>query len=274
MRDILLALVNSDGSCRRRPRSELLHRAPPGSREAGRQLIDRLVERRVIVAMQDDERDDARSGWCSRLVLWPEFCVGSALAAPRQRAAPRQGNRTASQPVPRSFGEPGTKSGPPIDERYIICEWQRIDPGADASAIDYLAGLLAVLHQREAIIEIDRAEAMELEQDEQGRRRPVDRRVRSSMQGDELIAPVIDPTEEEVSSRVDGLDRNRGRLGEIHQGKPLGLRTAEPDQIDVLGRPHGSEPCRRRGPPDQQPLTGETVTGQRKEPLDPRSVET
>jgi tetratricopeptide (TPR) repeat protein/predicted Ser/Thr protein kinase len=57
-RGIMLALVGPDGAHVRRRRSELLDGAPAGSREAVGQLIDRLVDRRLVLATRDGEGGD------------------------------------------------------------------------------------------------------------------------------------------------------------------------------------------------------------------------
>jgi eukaryotic-like serine/threonine-protein kinase len=59
VRGILLALVNPDGTRRPRLRSELLDGMPAGSHAAVGRLIDRLLDRRLVVATRDAERDDA-----------------------------------------------------------------------------------------------------------------------------------------------------------------------------------------------------------------------
>jgi len=59
VRGILLALVNPDGTRRPRLRSELLDGMPAGSHAAVGRLVDRLLDRRLVVATRDAERDDA-----------------------------------------------------------------------------------------------------------------------------------------------------------------------------------------------------------------------
>ncbi|HWU89369.1 MAG TPA: serine/threonine-protein kinase [Kofleriaceae bacterium] len=57
-RGILAALVTPDGTRRRRLRDELLDAAPAAAREAVGQLIDRLIDRRFIVATRAVEHGD------------------------------------------------------------------------------------------------------------------------------------------------------------------------------------------------------------------------
>jgi formylglycine-generating enzyme required for sulfatase activity/tRNA A-37 threonylcarbamoyl transferase component Bud32 len=59
VRGILLALVHPDGTRRPCRRSELLDGMPAGAHGAVGGLVDRLVERRLVVATRDVERDDA-----------------------------------------------------------------------------------------------------------------------------------------------------------------------------------------------------------------------
>ncbi len=59
VRGLLLALVHPDGTRRPRLRAELLDGVPEGSREVAELLLDRLLERRLLVAARDAERDEA-----------------------------------------------------------------------------------------------------------------------------------------------------------------------------------------------------------------------
>jgi eukaryotic-like serine/threonine-protein kinase len=59
VRGLLLALVHPDGTRRPRLRAELLDGVPDGAREVAELLLDRLLERRLLVAARDTERDAA-----------------------------------------------------------------------------------------------------------------------------------------------------------------------------------------------------------------------
>jgi serine/threonine protein kinase/tetratricopeptide (TPR) repeat protein len=88
-RDLLLALAASDGTDRRRFRSELLDGVPSRSREAMDRLIDRLVDRRVLVATHEAARDDTALEIArSALAAWPALArwIDEAYARPRRLA--------------------------------------------------------------------------------------------------------------------------------------------------------------------------------------------
>ncbi|HWO17552.1 MAG TPA: protein kinase [Kofleriaceae bacterium] len=59
VRAILLALVHPDGTRRPRLRGELLEALPEAARGTGERLLDRLLDRRLVVAARDAEQDAA-----------------------------------------------------------------------------------------------------------------------------------------------------------------------------------------------------------------------
>jgi predicted ATPase/predicted Ser/Thr protein kinase len=72
-RGIMLALVGPEGSHIRRRRSELIEGAPAGSREAVAQLIDRLVDRRLVLATREDGDTLLEVAQESPATAWPQL---------------------------------------------------------------------------------------------------------------------------------------------------------------------------------------------------------
>jgi serine/threonine protein kinase/tetratricopeptide (TPR) repeat protein len=88
VRDLLLALIDPDGKRRPRLRRDLLDGMPTGSREAVDHLIDRLVERRLLVARHDAERDDTTLEVAQEALAtaWPQLArwLDETRARPRR----------------------------------------------------------------------------------------------------------------------------------------------------------------------------------------------
>jgi tetratricopeptide (TPR) repeat protein/predicted Ser/Thr protein kinase len=88
VREVLLALVARDGTRRRLRRSELLAGVPTGSRNSIDRLLDRLVDRHLLVAATDLERDDATVEVAQEALAtaWPQLArwFGEADAHPRR----------------------------------------------------------------------------------------------------------------------------------------------------------------------------------------------
>jgi len=72
-RGIMLALVGPDGAHVRRRRSELIEGAPAGARDAVAQLIDRLVDRRLVLATREDGDTLLEIAQETPATAWPQL---------------------------------------------------------------------------------------------------------------------------------------------------------------------------------------------------------
>jgi len=161
----------------------------------------------------------------------------------------------------------------PRDERVVLRLRQCVERRGDARSVESEPFAMRELDRGATVREVSIGEAARLEQDEERHGGSIDDASRTAIEHLELVAPIVDPPNEEVGSGIDRLDGQTERFGELHQRETFGRRSLEPHDVDVLGDASGLEPQRDEGASDEQPLTFEAITDRVHDRFEPCAVE-
>lgn len=160
-----------------------------------------------------------------------------------------------------------------MGKRVIVSGWKRGKSLDDLVDRDLFGCALAVIEQRETIVEIHFTEPPELQPQKQCGVRPIDRCFGSTMKLDEMGTPVRNPSDEKVGRRVHGFDGESFADGQLHQRKAVLLRPRQSDDVEIFGGARGREPRCSGSTANQQPFSNEAGAEDMQELLDSRAIE-